>query len=91
MSVTLSRRKDREGHSTLRSYDVLRDGEVVGVVERVSWYAERRTPGRMYVNARWKAKSPRWEARRVGDHGGSPGYDRRQWAVDALLRWLETA
>ena len=43
---------------TLPTYDVLLDGEKVGVVKRAMVTRETRSKGRRYVNSRWT--SPGW-------------------------------
>jgi hypothetical protein len=42
----------------LPTYEVVLDGKVIGRVERGMLTRERRTPGKRYVNARWR--SPGW-------------------------------
>lgn len=48
---------------TLRRFDVLMDGQKIGEVERAMLPREQRTPGRVYVNARWT--SPGWQYREL--------------------------
>ncbi len=85
---TFSYRRGQEKH--LRDYDVLREGVVIGHVYQDLATFERRTPGRMYVNARWS--NVRW----FFDHKEKIGdvvFDRRstdyRTRVDAIegLEW----
>jgi hypothetical protein len=84
-AIELQRHPERERAYTLRSYDVIQQGQVIGIVERVKWTAERRSPGKMYVNARWQGRSPRWEFTRPGDPRAASGFYSRKSAIEMLI------
>lgn len=48
-----------------RAWDVLLDGEKIGTIEYTMITREQRTPGKRYVNKRWR--SPGWRTHRAGE------------------------
>ena len=67
----------------LISYEVVRAGAVLGEVGQRTTDAERRTPGRNYVNARWTTTE--WYFDVPGEHRTFSARSRRE-AVANLLR-----
>lgn len=80
----------RHGQKTTKIGDrwhVKHNGKVIGIIERDLVTREQKTPGRMYVNSRWK--SPGW---RYGI--GEPNYLRQEAyskkdAIERIMWHLE--
>lgn len=67
-------------------YDVALNGAVIGLVQRHFPTWERRTPGRVYVNARGTCKRAEWWPRVAGQSVDRLGnYRTRAGAVQALV------
>lgn len=74
-------RRGKPGEIRMKRYHVLLDGVVIGEVYQDRTTFERKTPGRVYVNARWE--NVRWHARR--SPVGRSYYTYYETRLDAVL------
>lgn len=69
-----------------KSFGAFWNGQRIGTVWQVFPTFERKTPGRMYVNARWTSKRPRWKSEIEGARYTRLFYETKRRAVEELVR-----
>lgn len=73
--------KTHDGHPR---YEVRRSGVAVGFIEGHNPSFERSSPGKRYVNARWRSKRRYWRAVGTNNHTISQANETRSRALRAF-------